>query len=345
MNTEYVYMTNLRSYLKRIGKKQENIATELDVTQQYISALLSGTRPINQKIAAKISALYGISYVWLLTGQGEMLDNPSDKVQPNNKKERVNKAFNYLIVQGIVKTQKELAERMDYYATNLSNALKGDERYLTDKFIARFNASVDNIFSSGWLLTGEGEMLASPPPTQQNDGSNNNNVIGDNNTVWNTYDNTYAHAHTRANNNIEEAETIEDARPIIPKSIASLPNTDVYEFVKTKQIANLTMLRTLPPYQDFDFYYQVRQDAMQPIYMQGDVLALAHIAKGSDIIQGAIMVIDTTDCGFLLRRLYDRGDAYECKIINQQSAFENQMVSKDKVIRLYKVVYSLRLGD
>ena len=44
-------------------------------------------------------------------------------------------------------------------APNVSSAFNGDSRVLTDRFLFRFNAAYDNIFSLDWLLTGEGEML------------------------------------------------------------------------------------------------------------------------------------------------------------------------------------------
>ncbi len=42
---------------------------------------------------------------------------------------------------------------------NVSSALKGDGKVLTDKFLLRFNAAYDNLFDKNWLLTGDGEML------------------------------------------------------------------------------------------------------------------------------------------------------------------------------------------
>ena len=65
----------------------------------------------------------------------------------------------------------------------------------------------------------------------------------------------------------------------------------------------------------------------------------------SNIGQGAAMVVDTSDFGFLFRRIYDRGDYYECRRINENSVFENQNVPKSKVIRLYRVIYSMKFGD
>lgn len=257
MKNQSQHLKRLADYFKENGKKQDDLCTDLGVTQPYISAIISGKKTIGRRTAEKLSELYGLSY--------------------------------------------------------------------------------------SWLLTGEGDMLAKQPTAnaQHTEGNNNTNVIGDNNNVANNVTITRAHAH--ANNNIIEVH--EDTKPIVPKYLASKPNTDVYQVIKQGQIANLTTLKTMPPYQDFDFYYQVRQDAMQPLYMQGDVLALVHVSDGSDIVQGAAMVVDTKDYGFMLRRLYDRGDCYECKRINEESAFENQKVAKDKVIRLYRVVYSVRLGD
>lgn len=135
-------------------------------------------------------------------------------------------------------------------------------------------------------------------------------------------------------------------KPIVPKYLTSQPNTDVYKILNTDgHSLQLDSMTAIPPYNNFDFYYMVRQDAMKPLYKEGDVLALAHTERGSDIVQGASMIIDTNDFGFLLRRIYDRGDYYECRIINENSSFETQNIAKTKVIRLYRIVYSIRLGD
>lgn len=178
----------------------------------------------------------------------------------------------------------------------------------------------------GWLTTGEGTMLRQPPTS-----IHDNNVIGDNNNI-------------NVNHTPQSGETATHVKPIVPKYLASQPNTDVYSVVMSGEHTDLQMMTTIPPYVGFDFYYMVRQDAMQPLYNIGDVIALAHM-DGENIIQGAAMVIDTNDFGFLLRRIYDRGDYYECRVINDNSAFESQNINKDNVIRLYRVIYSIRLGD
>lgn len=184
-----------------------------------------------------------------------------------------------------------------------------------------------------WLLTGEGEMLRHEP--SQNI-TGNNNIVGNSNTGNNTI---------IANAQAQEY-TDHHSKPIVPKYLTSQPNTDVYKILNTDgHSLQLDSMTAISPYNNFDFYYMVRQDAMKPLYKEGDVLALAHTERGSDIIQGASMIIDTNDFGFLLRRIYDRGDYYECRVINENSSFETQNIAKTRVIRLYRIVYSIRLGD
>lgn len=244
--------------------------------------------------------------------------------------ERLQKTYNYLKYIGLVKTQKDFAEKIGTKNVSMSHAMHGNPRYLTKSLFSKVYKTYKDIFSEKWLLTGEGEMLANTSTYVNANGTNATAINENNNNI---------------NNETEKWHDIHDARPIIPKYLASKPNTDVYEIVSMNKNLNLDTLVAIPPYKDFDFYYQVRQDAMRPIYVQGDVLALVHLSKNADVIQGAAMVLDTKDFGFLLRRVYDRGDSYECRCINEKSCFENQIINKEKVIRLYRVVYSIRLGD
>lgn len=242
---EEKFFIDLKSFFKKKGITQNDIAKDLNVSQPYVNSILNGRMPIGKNQARRLSNLYGLSFSWLLTGEGEIIANTSTYVNANG--------------------------------TN-ATATKGD------------NNNVNNATTEKW-------------------------------------------------------HEIHDVKPIIPKYLSSKPNTDIYEFVSMNKNLNLDTLVAIPPYKDFDFYYQVRQDAMHPIYVQGDVLALVHLSKDADVIQGAAMVVDTKDFGFLLRRVYDRGDSYECRCINEKSCFENQIINKEKVIRLYRVVYSIRLGD
>lgn len=76
-----------------------------------------------------------------------------------DKKERLIKAFNYLRGEGIVNTQQDVADAMNSTRPNVSMALKGEERVLTDKFLTRFCNAFSGTFNLEWLLYGKETML------------------------------------------------------------------------------------------------------------------------------------------------------------------------------------------
>ena len=98
---------------------------------------------------------------------------------------RLNKGFEYLRSIGMVHTQADVAKAMGASRPNVSSALKGDGKVLTDKFLKRF-ANAFGVLSQDWLLTGEGPMLTSDlsgSVHQQSSGDNFPNVNGSGNVV------------------------------------------------------------------------------------------------------------------------------------------------------------------
>jgi hypothetical protein len=75
----------------------------------------------------------------------------------------LDKAVRYLIYNGEINQsayQKDIAAKMGASNTvNISYALNGNEKYLTDNFVKRFCNTFDGKFSLDWMLTGKGEML------------------------------------------------------------------------------------------------------------------------------------------------------------------------------------------
>lgn len=70
----------LTAFFKENGITQEDIATRIDSSQSYVSALLSGKKAFGKKQAQRFSEIWGLSPSWLLTGQGPMLlDSKSEK--------------------------------------------------------------------------------------------------------------------------------------------------------------------------------------------------------------------------------------------------------------------------
>lgn len=80
------------------------------------------------------------------------------------RNERLQAAFNHLRMKGILKSQKELANALGATAPHISSALGGDEKYLTDNLLIRFQSKF-NQFNLEWLMNGVGEMLNTPSVT------------------------------------------------------------------------------------------------------------------------------------------------------------------------------------
>lgn len=80
-----------------------------------------------------------------------------------NKKERLNKAYDFLKYEKVIKKQEDVAKAMGASASNISSALSGRESVLTDNFLMRFATAFKQI-SLPWLLTGEGTMLSVATP-------------------------------------------------------------------------------------------------------------------------------------------------------------------------------------
>ncbi len=79
-----------------------------------------------------------------------------------NKKERFNKLVRYLVYafdlpyNGVLRA---IGEKVGISSSNLSTALNGNERFLTDSIIKKVNTAFGSPFHIEWLIYGVGEML------------------------------------------------------------------------------------------------------------------------------------------------------------------------------------------
>ena len=84
-----------------------------------------------------------------------------------DKKTRFNAAFDYLMSIGRIHKQKDIAVAMSSTEANISQALKGHPKVLTDNFLLRFLTAYPDIFSMSWMFTGKGTMLLNDPQPKQ----------------------------------------------------------------------------------------------------------------------------------------------------------------------------------
>lgn len=67
------FYISLKKFFKDQNITQQQVAYKLGTSQAYVNSILTGRNPIGRQTAAKLSAAYGLSAAWLLTGEGEML--------------------------------------------------------------------------------------------------------------------------------------------------------------------------------------------------------------------------------------------------------------------------------
>lgn len=68
------FYTDLKFFFKKNGITQEYLANILNMSQPNLNAMLNGRRSISKPTAVKLHELYGLSVSWLLTGDGNMID-------------------------------------------------------------------------------------------------------------------------------------------------------------------------------------------------------------------------------------------------------------------------------
>ncbi len=75
----------LKAFFKSQGITQKQLSQELNVSQPYINALLSGEKEFGKKQAQIFGDKFGLSPNWLLTGTGNMLlENTTETEHDNN---------------------------------------------------------------------------------------------------------------------------------------------------------------------------------------------------------------------------------------------------------------------
>lgn len=149
-----------------------------------------------------------------------------------DKKNRLLKAYEHLRSCGIVHTQNDVAGAMNANKTNVSYAFNGNEKYLTDKFLNRFNKAFDEIFEIEWLQTGKGEMLKCMSETNTQEHQPGEQVKIDFSALIRVSEKTAEAVQTIANSN----EKIADAAQTSARSAEMLAktNAEMWQTIKGK---------------------------------------------------------------------------------------------------------------
>lgn len=80
-------------------------------------------------------------------------------MKKQNCTDRLRQSIDFLRLNNVVKTHGDIASALGYSRTNVTKAINGDSRYLTNKFLIRFADTYGDYVSAQWLIDGVGEMV------------------------------------------------------------------------------------------------------------------------------------------------------------------------------------------
>lgn len=106
-----VKIERLRKFFNEKGITQEQIASQLDVDKALVNKLMTGKKAFGKQTARKWSDLYGLSYSWLLTGEGEMENGSRTEAKPD---------VPYIIYQDLLNRYEDVVRENEQLRLRLS---------------------------------------------------------------------------------------------------------------------------------------------------------------------------------------------------------------------------------
>lgn len=258
----------------------------------------------------------------------------------NVRQNRLRKVFDYLVFRGAFKTQGEFAEIIAANKTNLSSAMNGNEKYLSDSLFQKICTAFPAL-NEEWLRTGEGEMLKVPAtltvfaPTDEE-----RREIGE------SVDIKAYPAEVVEEIKAEVAEEIKEemAIPIISPEIANDPKTNIKKYIDDKA-DELEHINPSDLTHQADGAERIRKTSMLPTFAPGDIVFVKFIKDKHNIIDGQTYYFDMRTRPTMIRRVKIEGD--KLRLIAKNPAFGDILVSFDDILNIADIVGLFRcsFGD
>lgn len=202
--------------------------------------------------------------------------------------------------------------------------------------------------NTGWLMTGEGEMLKTQSTntvvTGDVSGNGNQFVAGNNNVLQDK-----GVSHT-AEPKVEDAEIIEtlEAIPIVSTEQAKKPNYNVKKLIKqgSPDIKRISIAEFFGRFGDFEAVVPTYRDSMMPMYMPGDFLFVKYLQVTNDtyIKQGKYL-LDTRDYGSILCFAEDMEDGTLMLTFKNSRKYKPMRLAKERILSIADIVLMVRMGD
>lgn len=250
--------------------------------------------------------------------------------------QRFKQALSYLKVLGKITYDKDVAFAINTTPQYLSKIIK--ENRVTTDILLKFNDAYHEMFNIKWLLTGEGEMLASKdnPIIYSGDNIIQGNGISNIQQV-----NGQSTVVTHPSTTNDESDADFERAPIIPQNWAKRPNFDTYEAVQEnldKVELSDVVVADLP----ISAWHRITSNCMYPYCFAGDKVALTEIPDKKTIIPGDIYGIDTKSNGMIIRILFPVDGGFRAHAYNSME-YPDFVIPHTDVIRVFRKVGLFRI--
>lgn len=229
---------------------------------------------------------------------------------------RLLQAIDYLKDSGMARKHEDIAELCGLPRPNISAAINGNPRYVTEGNLRKFAAAYSDYINEDWLLTGEGRMekkLTFEVPSNMMDGylSLVNKIINDKGSL----------------------------RPHIPADKAVVAAGFVGSAIGSVQEGECEVRPVMAPFPWYDFTIEVSGDSMEPTLQDGDIIACEWLPRDAEYKKGKIYVLDTNE-GAVVKRITNDGNVIHCHSDNPK--YKDFIVDVDSILRIARVVGFVR---
>lgn len=237
--------------------------------------------------------------------------------------------------------QADVARLVHYKPSTLSSAINGVTRNITDELLLAFYRRIEGVFNLKWIKTGEGEMLVKSAQDIQNVTVMVNEMWADKGSNAITEGTIVADGIGMMNHYNDSSEIKGKWCPVVPMSMAKLPDFDIFGHISKKLCGNLERLYSGTA--NIDIWHYVTDNDLYPYYQKGDCLGLkAYDEDDFRIKTGDVYVVDTKRDGLITRRFKINENKDLESYTFSESDPQTFIIPKDDVIRIYAVVIMFR---
>lgn len=253
------------------------------------------------------------------------------------KQERLRKVFDYLVFSGHFSTQGDFANIIGANKTNLSSAMNGNEKYLSDSLFGKIANTFPEL-NLQWLLCGEGDMLKVPATL----------------TVFSPTAEERRDMSEGVDMSVVPAEVVEeirkeikeeDAVPIVPTEIAAKAEADIRKYVNDNA-AELEMFDPRTMTVTVDVAERVHTTSMLPTFVPGDIVFIRFLKDKTKIIDGRTYYFDTKTRPTMIRivKLLPEGGL---RLIAQNPRYGDIYTTFDDILNIAEIkgLYREQFGD